>query len=772
VGIIGAVIKRALLLLIPALAGAAPAAQVSGGRIPVQVIEGRLVTACDLSGPKRRIPVNLFVEFETKSGLQLHNKATAPLGVERKDGSTVPIRVHFPDFKLEVARRELGDEEYLDDFTKYHSAELGENAVVGVLGSEIFEGWHVTFDVGAGWIELTPANGATGERPAPGEAEGEVVVPITVENGLAWLPVRTADGRPAAFAVGTARYDSIVDAALAEAQGRPAGNLAELSISGIDLASYVALRPEEVIQVHPDGVAGVMGVNLLECLRLELDRVNRWARITPRRAPAFPAADVEFFAAMVNEDGDGVEAFLDAHEGHRLAREAAELLLLLRLDEFADEESTQRALGRILETQVEDLKATRAHDLMIQMGDEGELALAIHAGELGIEHGRDDRYPNAVHRIHGRLGDLLLREGQGDQAWRHLLSAAFGLPEDGPINLNLGRFYEGQGRYRRAFSRYVQAVIQPDSGPEALVALERVQPKLADGERFSVDLIDRLIAGKVRNFGAAGRFDPQVGDTTGRVTLVEFFTSADLGDDLAGAIGGALGNQGALGHFEGAPVAFLAWHLPLPQPSPLCIALGERRAADLGVREPTVHVIDGRLRAPGAARWRQAEGVYNALRSAIGDSLKRDVEYELAVEARLEDGQVRGTVDVWGAQWDGLTAYVVLAEKGVLFPGKSTVVVHRMVARASLIGGLDGASINLGDEEEAHLEFGRGLDEIEAENGAWLDQLAADGRGRAVKLSMGLDPRELYVVAFLRDPETGEVLQAATAQLASEESGE
>ena len=730
----------------------------------MRVVDGRLVTACDISGPNRRIPVNLFVELETKSGLQLDNRAAGPLGIERSDGSTSPIKIHFPDFALEVPRRELGDAEQLDHFTKYHSTELGENAVVGVMGAQLFEGWHLTLDLAEGWIELSEENAATGERPQ--SRQGELVVPITVENDLCWLPVRYAGGRPAAFAIGTARYDSIIDAMVAEGQGRPAGNLEALMLLDLDLTDFVALRPEEVVQVHADGVAGVMGVNLLKHLKVEIDRVNRWARIEVRSEASFPAEEVGFFGAMVGEDPDAVETFLEENPGNRLAREAAELLLELRLDQFAPEPQTRRAVGHIVATQKEDLRSTRALDLMIEMGDAGEMDLVLHAGRQGVEHGRDDRYPNAVHRIHGRLGRALLEQEQGDEAWRHLLSAAFGLPEDGPINLDLGRFYESQGRHRRAFSRYVQAVIQPESGPEALAALQAIQPKLAEGERLSVDLIERLIAGKVRNFGAANRFSVPRSELSGRVTLVEFFTSAYLGDGRAGAIGGALGNQGALAYFEDAPVVFLSWHLPTPAPSPLCIEAGERRAALLGAG-PDVHVIDGRRSAPGAARWRQADGVYKLLKDAVGESLRKETEYDVNLEAELVEGEVRGTFEVFGPEWDGLTAHVVLAERGVLFPGKSTVVVHRMVARASLTEADDGTLMDLEDEEH-FFEFARTLDEVTSENEAYHAGLEAQGQGNVVSLSTRLDPGQLYVVAFLRDPQTGEVLQAASVDLAPE----
>ncbi len=762
--------RRLTLLfgLLPTFLATPAFAQGQGGRIPVRVVDGRLVTACDLSGPKRRIPVNLFIELDTTSGLQLHNQAAAPLGIEARDGSTKPIHILFPDFDLEVPRRELGDQNYLDTFTKYHSSELGENAVVGVMGGELFADWHLVLNVGAGWIELTPPWDAEREPP---QSEGErIVTPITVENELTWLPVHYGDGTPAAFAIGSARYDSLIDAQVAASQGHPAGDIEGLSIQGLDFSKLVALRPEEIIQVHPDGVAGIMGVNLLESLRVEIDRRGRWAALELRHKPRYPAEEVDYFRALVEEDADGVEDFLEAHRESRLAREAADRLLSLRLDEFAPSADTERAAEWVVETQPKDLKATRALDLMVDLEDAGEKELALRAGEFGVPYGRDDRYPNAIHHIHGRLGHIFIDQGDVDEAWRHLLSAAFGVPGDGPVNLDLGRVYEAQGRYRRAFSRYLQAVIQPDSGPAAVEALGRVQPLLADGERFSVELIDRLIAGKVRSFGAATRFDPKSIELGGRVTLVEFFTSAHLGDEKAGAIGGALGNQGALAYFEDAPVAFLAWHLPNPIPSPLCNEAAELRARAFGA-DPQIHIIDGVLTAPGAARWHQADQVYSALQKRIAEALARESEYDLEFQAHLKEGRVQGELVAFGPEWEGLTAHVVLAEKGVLFPGRSTVVVHRRVARAELLGEGAGAQVDLG-EGEASFPFDLALKDLERRNEAYLDRLEAQGGGGVPRLSIDFDPTQLYLVAFLVAPDGREVLQAAEVDLASEAGGE
>ena len=373
--------------------------------------------------------------------------------------------------------------------------------------------------------------------------------------------------------------------------------------------------------------------------------------------------------------------------------------------------------------------------------------------------------------MHGLLGktylDRLVKTGENQsEAWSHLLSAAFGLPEEGTINLNLGRFYEYQKRYNRAYSRFIQAVIQPDSGPEALEALQRVQPLLESGEAFSVDTIERMIAGKVRNFGAATRYVSTDEEPADKVVLVEFFTNCHQGDERGGAIGGALGNEGLIQHFPSEHVVFLSHHLPKPQVDPLCTSFAQARANHLGLEDPGVHVIDGVASAPGAARWRQAEGVYQRARGAIIGRLATYTDYDLEIDARIERAgdtwQVKGHASVYGPEEYDMAVQVVLAEKGVLAPGKSTVVVHRAVARGVLTGNDEGVEFEHTSAEDdlMRIDFDRTLADITAANEAFLDQLEADGVGTTARFSSQIDPRQVRVIAFLYRTDTGEVLGA------------
>jgi len=764
-----------------------PVAGVGGGTLPVQVVAGRLVVSCDLSTPANRIPANLFIELEGRHGLQLHNRAAFALRAEGADGAPRPITLHFQDFSFTVPKRELGDEDLFEEFTKYHSAAMGENALIGSIGVEVLDDWKVVFDVASGRIELAPlgtvAGGVTPPTAARVEPDGTVVAPVTLLDGMVWLPVRWHEGQAGGLMLGSALYDTRIAVAAARSVGRPAGDVGPIRIGGVDLHRYVAFRPEPIVQVHPDGVVGITGINLLEHFRVEVDRGLREVRLRETKPAEFPTADLEFFEARAAEDTAAVLTFLDAHgaadpkRAGRLAHEAACLLLDYQLDDGATGDDIAAAVGWMHRTVQADLGTTRMLDLMKEMADAGEDEVVIAAGHLGIETGRKDRYPNAVHEVHGRLGrtllDRALREGTpADPAWRHLLSAAFGLPEDGRINLDLGRFYEHQQRYRRAFSRYIQAVIRPESGPEALEALQRVQPLAlaeegpaadadTEGGAFSVDTIERMIAGKVRSFGAASRFAPTDEHPARRTVLCEFFTNGHLGNETdGGALGGALGYEGLISHFEPAQVVFLAHHLPVPKPDALCSEFSRERGAALGIERPTVMVLDGQQGTAGAGKWRDAEEIYNRARSAILERLALHGDYEIEVQATLRDGRVEGTASVIGPDEDDLVVHVVLAEARVLYPGSSGVVVHRNVVRGSLLPD-DGGVLYAPEDMQAEVPFSRTLESLEADQRTQLAALEAEGLGSVPRISLRVDPREARVVAYLCDSESGAVFACA-----------
>ncbi len=743
----------------PAASSTPSPSQDQRARMPVRVIGGRLVTRCEVSTKFRRIPVNLFVDLDRGCGLELHNKAAAGIKVDAGKGQ--PITIHLAGFNLGVERREHGDEDILDEFTKLYSKELGETACVGAIGANILKNYHVTFDVRRGFVILMPPRQSTGTPPE--EKPGTIVTSLTITNDQVWVPVRIADRRVLSMNLATSHYDTLVDEDICEALEHSGGDIGPVQLKTIDLHQYVALRPAEIVQVHADGVLGTIGINLLECFRIEIDRVNRFVRLEETRSPSYPEVDLKFFEAMVAEDPDELRTVLGKHPDARLAREAAEMLLHMLVDSGEPLDKFKGALTWMDKTRIGDLRSTEALTTMKMLLEARRPKVAILAGEIGVKSGRNDRYPESVHKLHAKLGELLLKDKQSDKAWEHLLSAAFGLPQDGLINLHLGQFYEGQKRYKRAMSRYIQAVIQPESGALAIAGLERVQRAIG-GAALSVDLVDRMIAGKVYNFGAASKFEPNEETATNRVVLFELFTNPHLGQRLQEGwrsfnVGGVMGQEGILSHFPRQRVAVLTYHVEEPEPSAMINRLSMATADLYRDSRPVYTKINGQAKGPGAGRARDAEKIYNANRRAILGELARPSSFTLTGSAKVDGDVVSGEIEVRGPATEDLDLQVVLAERGVLYPGKGKVVVHRMVARAALTGEVDGIPLAIVDGK-MKFPFKRALADIRKTNETFLADYERKSNKSPTRLSTRIDPRQVSIVAFLRDRLSLEVLQA------------
>lgn len=752
----------------------APILSDEGGAIPVKVIDGRLVVACDISGPRLRVPINLWLDFDGAYGLQLHNRAAFNLPAEDRSGKPFPLTLHFPDFTLEIARRELGPEEDFEEFTKYHSKEIGENALSGAIGAQVLKHFDVVFDLPQGQVMLKPQGQLAGLTP---DAEaGEIMVSISVRNDLAWLPV-TLDGSKGplerVFAVGTARYDTLLDKQLCNSLRKPAGNVGPLKCDTIDFSPYVAFRPEDVVQTHPEGVAGIMGLNLLEKFRVHVDRKSLLATLRSAGSPKYPTEEFQWFQVMIAEDRDLVLEWLEKHGDTRLGREAAEFLLTLILDEGAEEDEFAEAVQWVNDTMPKDLRATRMFDLMEELVNEGEKEFGIAAGQLGVKSARQDRYPESNYKLHGRLGELLL-DTDLRESWRHLLSAAFGLPEDGMINLNLARVYEANGKKKRAFSRYIQALVKEKSSELAMEALMRMDKELPPEERMTIETIDRMISGRVRNYSAPTQFQPD-DDRGNHIGLVEFFTNAYVGNESrGGAIGGAMGNQGVMSHFQQSDCVFLSYHLSVPRIDPLVNSQAQFMAEWLGVSGPVVQMVDGVHRLPGAGKHRDAERIYKATRDIVSDRLAISTPIQIKSEALLEGKQLSGQVLIQGPELGSIededlppvTIQIVVAERGVVFHGSSGVVIHRMLARGlATEGPQSGIAFLPDDDGRLVIDFSKDLSELEAENTAFLDSLEEGQTKGGARMGLRIEPKSVEVIVVARNADSGEVLQAAQTKL-------
>ncbi|MFT4511384.1 MAG: hypothetical protein ACI91B_000063 [Planctomycetota bacterium] len=746
-----------------ALASGVPAQQ-GEARIPVRVLGGRLVARCQLSSPTSSAPVNLWLAYDKPCGLELHNKVAAGLAVEQPDGTMLPITIELPGLDIEVDMREHGDEQGMEDFTKRYAPQMEEISVAGTIGGKILSQYEVTYDLARGQVRLKPAVDREGARPDGPEKH---YVPGSVAGDIAWMPAKLANGQVRMLGIGSSRYDAIVDEDFCFEVDQPGGQIGSVEVAGYDLSKIVAWRPESYDHVHRDGALATLGLGFLQTFRVHIDTKNGWIGLTRVRELPFPAEEAAFFVARAEEEVAPLAGWIKQHGESRLAGEAASMLLQMQVDEGADAKDVEPALRWMHETRPADMKATEALATVDMLVQSRRPDLAVMAGRFGIDGGRKDRYPEATHRLHVRLGELLLEMKDERGAWEHLMSAAFGLTDAfgsadrAKVNLLLGRVYELQGKHRRAMSRYVQAVISPEFGPQAVPLMEGLQSKMG-GEPFSYELVDRLISGKVRSMTAPTRFVASGKNDNNRCVLVEHITNPHLGQKQgerwrAFTEGGAMVFEALQSHFPVDRVTMLSYHVDAPQPVALMNEVSMAMADSVG-KKP-VFLVNGREAGPGACRYPDADSVYQDVRDVTLQGLRRKSPFTMTISARLEEGVVRGTLQVKGPTRSGRNVELILAEKGAIYPGLGATVVHRMVARAALterVRGIKWQPTN----GVMEIPFARALNDIEAANITFLDDYEKQGGSPASRLSTRLAKDQLVVVAVLREPGTRIVEQS------------
>ena len=749
-------------------------AQTIEGRFKVQVVGGRLVASCRISSDTASVPANLFIAYDRLCGLELHNQATKALKVEFPDGRSKPITINVPGgLDIEVDRREHGDEVYLNEFTKAYSEELEELAVVGTIGANVLSNYFVTFDVGNGSVEVRKPAEATLDQPQGPES---VYIQAAVTSQLVWLPIKLKNKFRRVLAIGSAIYDSVVDIDLCDEFDAPSGDIGSVVSGGFDFSKAIPWRPEDYTLVHVDGALGTLGINFLETYRVSIDRVNSWVGLTKVAAIPFPTEERAFFEARATEESKPVAHWLETNSSTRLGFEAADLLLQLYVDDGEPDAVVMKAVEWVGKTRLKKLLATQSIDVVKMLMEAARFEAAVAAGKAGLKGGRVDRYPESVHRLHAMMGQVLLDTNRDREAWEHLMSAAFGLNEaigeadQARVNLLLGRYYEKIKRYKRALSRYVQAVVTPEAGPQAIEALVRLQTKMG-GEPFSVDLVDKLIAGKVRNMTAPTKFEENDATASNRCTLVEHVINPHLGGKRKGmwrafTEGGSMVFEAIRSHYPEDRVAMISYHIPMPKPisimNEVSMAAGERSNGR------PVFMIDGRPALRGALEYYQADSSYDAGRKAINARLGLESDFEVDVDAKIKDGVITGTAIVDGPSRRGLVVQILLAEKGVLYPGMGATVVHRFVARAFLTKDLEGEMF-VSKPDGMRVPFSRSIADIVKANRTFLEAYEKKNNVDATRLSVDIATDQLALIVVLRNAISNEVLQACQVALAVQE---
>jgi hypothetical protein len=470
--------------------------------VPIRVVNGHLIVLTDLVGLRYTNEASFEISLEYPDALTLHPDQYRWLGLDPNDlGLADPPLIHLliaGGIKLSIPARDIAVETsgervaFQNSMTKLHSAELGERKLKGTIGVGLLKKYLVTLDVPGGQMTLAPPRDADPAAAPAGPVD--LTAPFDYVNNRIQIALSFGESQRSLLALGGTSYDTFIDARVARAAGRPAGDLSPVWLLDagadgrrLDLSQYLAFRPKPFgLSATPgaDSPLVITGVNFLEYFRVELDWVNQRLALTQRKAPAYPRDDLAFFQAESQGTTEALEAYLAAHPGTRLSGDAADQLVRKRLEQDgATDADVMKALGWAIRA----TPADRRIETCLQYVDTfdalpNRTALAIAAGQEGLKYSRDAFDGRVVYTLHHRLGQLEMKRQQWDEAWKHLLSAAFMAPDDPNITLDLARVYDKRGEVRRAYARYKRLASTPGAPPEIAAeiksAMERLRKQL------------------------------------------------------------------------------------------------------------------------------------------------------------------------------------------------------------------------------------------------------------------------------------------------------
>lgn len=463
--------------------------------LPIGLVDGRLVIAADLETEEIKLSAALLIDLTSPHYLALHPDVGEELGTM---GGAGPVDLLAADgLKVSLSRELIPGYTGSVDFgriSSLYSEALDNRPLVGSIGIAFLKKFHMSLDVGGGTLTLSPVRGVSSRASDP----DAVVKFRRGDAGEILLPVTYGSGKRSYLALSGANFDTYINPNVANGLGVSAGDLGSVYLGAespsvdFDLSRFVAFRP----LLRP-GVTGELfgsnsseqksilsaGTNLLSNFRVDIDWVNGTAGFTQTQAANFPDEERIYFEAEAYGNADDVEAFLLAYPEGRLVTEAARLLVDRRIVEQGDTTQIIKAARLFRDSVSEDVGGATCLALMQQVAqfwpERTDIVIAV--GELGLDVASKDSDPLSIYRIHEALGQQRLAEDDIKGAWKNLMSAAFGMPTNARVNLNLGRVYERQGRLRRAYSRYKRALAAVEAtgkqNSEALVPGELLDLK-------------------------------------------------------------------------------------------------------------------------------------------------------------------------------------------------------------------------------------------------------------------------------------------------------
>ena len=250
-----------------------------------------------------------------------------------------------------------------------------------------------------------------------------------------------------------------------------------------------------------------------------------------------------------------------------------------------------------------------------------------------------------------------------------------------------------------------------------------------------------------------------------RVVLVELFTGAQCPPCVTADVAFDALHQS----YKSGDVVFLEYHLNVPRPDPLTNKDTEEREKYYGkaIEGTPTMFVNGKVGPPPGGRGEDdAQGKYDEYSALIQPLLEKPAKAQIKATTKVADGKTHVKVDVSDLAETGEDVRLRLAivEEQVAYKGGNRVALHHQVVRGFVGDGANGMALK---EKTGRQVTAIDLEAVRKSLKEYMKS-SVDATGPYFGKEPSVDLKNLRLVAFVQNDDTGEILQAVQVDLPTE----
>lgn len=335
-------------------------------------------------------------------------------------------------------------------------------------------------------------------------------------------------------------------------------------------------------------------------------------------------------------------------------------------------------------------------------------------------------------------------------------AVTYSVPYNTDLYLFLGKAYEAIGDIKKAYHAYLDGVLL--NSPDAIMSrLQVLHSQIySDGPELEDVIKDQIK--KIESFEVLKYEKPEGYE---KVVLAELFTGSECKPCLAADYA----FDKLLERYDENTVAVLEYHLHIPAPDPMTNRDTEERAKFYNVNSTPTSIIEGKESISAGGPKVVAKSRFKVFSTTIEKYLKKnpDATINLISKKKKNKIAINCTASTKRDSIKDLRLFVVLAEERVHYQGYNTVSEHRFVVRKILP---KSTGLSFGTQNKIEYNDTIDLTVLEDTLKNYLESFEKKANRKVFKeKKYKINENNLYLVAFIQDENSKEILQAKVVQV-------